>query len=116
MLAGLSTSDISSIMQYGGPVVMLIFMLVSAIVVLWKHYLAQVKSWTESQLEDNKAMIEVAERSTNAIANLTELLRTASTTNSAYQAEMRSKVETALAELRQFRLEMSELRYRGRGH
>lgn len=116
MLPGLSTSDISSIMQYGGPVVLLVFMLVSAIVVLWKHYLAQVKAWTESQLEDSKAMIEVAEHSTNAIANLTELLRTASTTNAAYQAEMRAKLDTALSELRQFRLEMSELIYRGRGH
>lgn len=93
-------------MQYGGPAALLVFILIAAITVLWKHYLSQVKVWTESQLADNKAMIEVAERSTNAINNLTELLRASATSNSAYQAEMRNKVDAALGQLQQFRLEM----------
>lgn len=116
----LSTTDIQAILQYGGPAVLLIFLLVSTIVVLWRHYLTQVKEWTETQLEESKAMITMVERSTSAITNLTELLKTLVASNNAYQGEMRNKVETALSELRAFRLEVMQQLYRhgtdGRRH
>lgn len=107
---GMSESDIQSIMQVGGPAALLIFILIGAITMLWKHYLSQVKVWTEAQLADNKAMIEVAERSTNAINNLTELLRASSINNVAYQTEMRSKADAMLKEFNEVKMELSRRR------
>lgn len=101
----MSSADIQSIMQYGGPAALLVFLLVATVVALWKHYQTQAKIWTDSQIEDTRSMIEVTERSTNAIQNLTELLRSSAANNAAYQSEMRNKVDTALNELRQFRME-----------
>lgn len=100
----ISSTDIQAIMRYGGPVVLMIFLLLGAIVVLWKHYLTQVKVWTDSQIEDTKSMIEVTERSTSALANLTELLKSSANANILFQSEIRSKLDSALAEIRQLQM------------
>jgi hypothetical protein len=102
----MGAAEIQEIMQRGGTTTLLIILLVTGLALLWRYHLSCVKSWTESQLVDTRAMIAASERSTSAILNLTELLKANAASANAYQVEMRSRVYGELNELQKFRGEM----------
>src|ERR1700733_12551988 len=94
-------------MKLGGAPALLIFLLITCIIVLWRYHMQQSKIWAENQLTDTRAMIAASERNTSAIVNLTEMLKTSAASNSTYQTEMRSRVYGELNELQKFRGEMN---------
>lgn len=99
--------EVQEIIKNGGTTVLLIIILLGGLVMLWRYHLSCVKSWTETQAVDTRAMIASSERSTSAIINLTELLKANAAAANAYQVEMRSRVYGELNELQKFRGEMS---------
>lgn len=102
----MSPGDLQGLIERGGISTLLIFLLITAVIMLWRDGSAKQKHWTETQSEDTRAMIESNERNTSAIIQLTELLKANAVAANNYQTEMRTRVYGELEQLQKFRGEM----------